>query len=190
MKIDELAIIKTGYEAVHDRLIPFMFKMEEDKIRKRIIPLINPVAWMIWHVLRVEDMFLSDVIFRKRQEFHKGKWLKQLKINTPNVGTGMTKEQADQLSLQINLDALKSYNSAIKDQTLNLLMLLPDWPNDKLDDASVIEKRLLESKAFPPPVAKERAIAYAPTPVSACILGVINHTYMHFGQYLVLTKPL
>ena len=190
MQIDELAILKSGYEAVHDRIIPFMFRMEENKIRTRIIPLINPVAWMIWHVLRVEDMFLSDVVFKKEQIFHLNKWQDRLKIETAHVGTGMTQEQADQLSLHINLNQLKEYNVAVRGHSLKLLSLLPDWPSDKLDDAEEIEKRLLAADAFPPQVAGERSIAYAPTPVSSCILGVISHTYMHFGQYLALTKPL
>jgi len=189
MQVDELAILKSGYEAVHERIIPFMFKMEEQKIRKRIIPLINPVTWMIWHVLRVEDMFLSDVVFRKEQVYHKDKWKDQLNIETAQVGTGMTKEHADQLSLQIDLIQLKEYNGAVKEHTMELLELLPGWPSDKLDDAHEIEKRLLAVDAFPVPVARERAVAYAPTPVSSCILGVISHTYMHFGQYLAVTKP-
>ena len=190
MQTEELSILKSGYEVVHDRIIPFMFKMEENKIRSRIIPLINPVAWMIWHVLRVEDMFLSDVVFKKEQVFHKDGWLDLLQINTAQVGTGMRKEQADELALQINLEALKEYNSAVRKHTFELLQLLPEWPGNELDSAELIEMRLLKSDAFPPQVAKERAIAYAPTPVTSCILGLINHTYMHFGQYLALTKPL
>ena len=190
MQFDELGILKSGYEAVHDRIIPFMFKMEEYKIRNRVIPMINPVAWMIWHVLRVEDMFLSNVVFRQEQAFHKGNWQDRLNIPTAQVGTGMTKEQADQLSSQIDLEGLKEYNLEIKEYTLNLLELLPEWPSNSLDDPDVIEKRLLAADAFPASVAKERAIAYAPTPVSSCILGVISHSYMHFGQYLALTKPL
>ena len=190
MQIEELSILKSGYEVVHDRIVPFMFKMEEDKIRGRIIPLINPVAWMIWHVLRVEDMFLSDVVFKKEQVFHKDGWLNLLQIDTAQVGTGMSKDQADELSLQIDLEALKQYNSEVKKHTFELIQLLPDWPSNQLDGAELIEKRLLASDAFPSPVAKERAIAYAPTPVTSCVLGLINHTYMHFGQYLALTKPL
>ena len=190
MVFDELNMLKSGYEAVHDRIIPFMSRMEEDRIRQRIIPLINPVAWMIWHVLRVEDMFLSDVVFRKEQAFHRDNWQDRINIETAQVGTGMTKEQADQLSLQIDLNQLKEYNAAVKEHSLNLIDMLPAWPSNQLDDADEIEKRLLDSNAFPAPVAKERAIAYAPTPVSSCVLGVISHTYMHFGQYLALTKPL
>ena len=190
MRLDEMEMTRTAYELVHDRIIPFMFKMEEAKMRKRIIPLINPVAWMIWHVLRVEDMFLSTVVFRKEQVFHMSDWQERLQIRTAQVGTGMSATEADNLALQIDLNSLKEYNIAIKEHSLKLLEILPEWPDNELDDAQKIENRLLVAKAFPPEVAKERAIAYAPTPVSACILGLINHTYMHFGQYLALTKPL
>ena len=190
MQLEEMEMTKSAYELVHDRIIPFMFKMEETRLRERIIPLINPVVWLIWHVLRVEDMFLSTVVFRKEQAFHASNWLERMQIRTAHVGTGMSKEEADNLAQQIDLNALKDYNNAIKEHSLKLLELLPQWPTNELDDASEIENRLLAADAFPPEVAKERAIAYAPTPISACVIGVINHTYMHFGQYLALTKPL
>lgn len=190
MQPEKMEMLKSAYEVVHDRIVPFMQKMEEDKIRKRIIPLMNPVAWMIWHVLRVEDMFLSNVVFRKEQAFHKDGWQERLGIRTAHVGTGMSTKEADELAGEIDLNALKEYNLAIREHSMNLIRLLPEWPSNELDDAQEIEKRLLASDAFPTEVAKERSIAYAPTPVSTCVLGVVNHTYMHFGQYLVLTKPL
>ena len=190
MRFGDLYIIRSGYEVVHDTIVPLMFKMDIDKIRRRIVPEINPVAWMIWHVLRTEDMFLSNVIFGKDQEFHTGNWQDRLKIDTPHVGTGMSTVQADQLSLEVDLDELAAYNEAVKHHSLNLIEAFPHFKGDDLDSAEKIEHRLKEANAFPEAVSEERARAYAPTPVSVCLLGLINHTYMHFGQYLALTKPL
>ncbi len=190
MKFGDLDIIRSGYETVHDMIVPWMLKMDQARIRKRIVPAINPVVWMIWHVVRVEDMFLSTVVFKEDQEFHSENWQRRLNINTSNVGTGMTTEETDQLSLDVDLDALAAYNQAVKLHSLNLLERVPELQGNTLDSAKEIELRLKESMAFPDRVAEERARAYAPSPVSSCLLGVINHTYMHFGQYLSITKPL
>ena len=171
-------------------IVPWMLKMDHAKIRKRLVPTMNPVAWMIWHVLRVEDMFLSTVVFNEKQKFHSDNWREQLNINTSHVGTGMTTQEADQLSLDVDLDALAAYNQAVRLHSLQLLEHVDKFQGNELDSAEIIEGRLKESMAFPDPVAEERARAYAPSPVSTCLLGVINHTYMHFGQYLAITKPL
>ena len=175
---------------MHDHMIPAMLKTGEDRLRRRIIPSINPIIWMSWHVLRVEDMFLSNVVFRQEQIFHLGNWQSKLGISTANVGTGMSTNEADELAKEVKLEALKKYNLAVKGNSLDLLSKIDILDSNKLDDAEIIEARLRKGGVFPESVLQERARAYAPTPVSTCILGVISHTYMHFGQYLALTKPL
>ena len=145
---------------------------------------------MVWHILRVEDMFLSNVVFRRDQEFHRASWQAKLGITTPHVGTGMSKKEADELSKAVIIPSLIEYNQAVREHTNQLLTLIEKWPTDQLDKAEEIEVRLKTANAFPKGVLSERARAYAPTPVSDCLLGVINHGYMHFGQFLALTKPL
>ncbi len=190
MEFKDLEIIRSGYEGLHDHIIPSMLKRSEDQLRSRLIPTINPIIWMCWHMLRTEDMFLSNVIFREDQVFHLGNWQGKLGIDTANVGTGMTVAEADELAKQVNIEALKDYNIAVKEHSLELLNKTADLESDRLDDADLITGRLKKAQAFPDGVLQERAGAYSPTPVSTCILGLISHAYMHFGQYLVLTKPL
>ncbi len=190
MEYKDLEIIKSGYEGLHSFIIPAMLDDSRTDIRRRQIPTINPIIWMAWHVLRTEDMFLSNVIFRTTQLFNTQDWMTQLGIITPHVGTGMSAEQADQLALDLNLSALNEYNKALKEHSLNLLELVDALETNDLDPAEDIASRLKAEDAFPNGVLEERAKAYAPSPVSICLLGVINHGYMHFGQYLALTKPL
>ena len=190
MEYQDLEILKSGYKGIHDHIVPSMLRKDEELIRKRIIPSINPIIWMSWHMLRVEDMFLSNVVFKKQQVFHSEEWRNRLQIETAHVGTGMTVSETDSLASRIDVDALKDYNVAVEHHTSGLLSAIADLPNDQLDSAEDIERRLRIADAFPENVLVERASAYAPTPISACLLGVISHSYMHFGQYLALTKPI
>ena len=190
MKFNDLEVLKAGYENLHDRIIPVMLRTDKEKLRPRLIPTINPIIWMAWHMLRIEDMFLSDVIFRQKQIFHSDNWQRILQIETTHVGTGMEKTEADELAKQIDLEGLRSYNLAVKQHTNDLLDLVTSWPSEKLDAEEVIEARLRASGAFPDGVLEDRVKAYAPSPMSACLLGLLNHAYMHFGQYLSIMKPL
>ena len=190
MEFHDLEILKSGYEGVHNHIIPLMLRTDEDKLRNRINETINPIIWMSWHMLRTEDMFLSNVVFKTDQIFHAENWQNKLGIITANVGTGMSAEEADNLSADVLLEPLLEYNQSVKDHSLNLLVRVSKLESDKLDAPEMIESRLRKAQAFPEGVLEERASAYAPTPISTCLLGLINHSYMHFGQYLAIMKPL
>lgn len=190
MKYNDLEILKSGYEGIHNHIIPLMLRTEEVKLRNRINKTINPIIWMSWHMLRTEDMFLSNVVFKLDQIFHVENWQNKLGITTANVGTGMGVEEADRLSAEVLLDPLLKYNQSVKQHSLNLLKQVNSLGSDELDPAQMIESRLRKAEAFPEGVLQERAGAYAPTPISTCLLGLINHSYMHFGQYLAIMKPL
>ena len=190
MEFKDLEILRSGYEGVHDQLIHAMLKSSEEQLRNRIIPSINPIIWMVWHILRSQDMFLSNVVFDDEQIFHSGNWHNKLGIDTQHTGTGMTVEEADQLAATVRIEPLRLYNKALKEHSLKLLSKVTELKSNQLDSAEAIATRLRAADAFPEEVLIERSTAYAPTSVSTCLLGVISHAYMHFGQYLVLTKPL
>lgn len=188
--MDQLTIIKNGYVGFHDNLIPLMLQTEDPMLRQRVTPAINPIIWMAWHILRTEDMFLNTVIFDKKQVFEQADWKARLNIKTNYIGTGITPEEADLISISLDLDQLHNYNQAVRENSLKLIDSYPSLEIDQIADESELNRRLMVVDAFPEGVRQSRAKAYAPTPISAGILGILNHGYMHLGQYFSITKPL
>lgn len=188
--MDQLNIIKNGYKGFHDNLIPMMLQTKDPMLRERVTPTINPIIWMAWHILRTEDMFLNTVIFDEKQVFHQESWKTLLNINTNYIGTGITTDEADQISIDLDLDQLHNYNQAVRKNSLKLIDSYPSLGIDQIADENELDKRLKAVDSFPEGVRQNRAKAYAPTPISAGILGVLNHGYMHVGQYFSVTKPL
>ena len=186
----EMEIVKGSYQGIHDHMIPMMLKTVEPRLRHRVMDGINPIIWMAWHIMRTEDMFFNTVMFNRQQVFQSGNWRKKLKIDTNHVGTGMTTQEADRLSLKVDLEELVKYNHEMKKAVIRLLDNPPIPIDNPLDSEKELDERLKMSDSFPEGVRQNRAKAYAPNPVSSGVIGLISHAYMHIGQYFVVTKPL
>ena len=182
--------IKQGYLGIHDHMIPSMMRTKEPHLRERIVNEINPIIWMVWHILRTEDMYMNTVMFDRVQVYHRENWQEKLEINTSHVGTGMTREQVDELCFQVNSDQLFAYNQTMKKEVLELTENPPIPFDSPLANAEIMKRRLQNSDSFPDSVLENRALAYSPFEVSSGLIGLISHAYMHIGQYFAVTKPL
>jgi hypothetical protein len=77
----------------------------------------NSVAWMLWHITRIEDATMNVLLADGLQVFHRGNW--QSKLNSPyvDVGNEMTAEEIRTLSKVVNLPALLAYRLAVGKRT-------------------------------------------------------------------------
>ncbi len=66
----------------------------------------NSVAWMLWHITRIEDATMNVLLADGPQVFHRGNW--QSKLNSPyvDVGNEMSAEEIRALSEAVNLCAV------------------------------------------------------------------------------------
>jgi SAM-dependent methyltransferase len=78
--------------------------MTETQLRMRPHGL-NSLAWLFWHVARVEDGFVSGIVMRRNQLFDEGGWGERLNVPRRDFGTGMSKKDVADLSESIDLSA-------------------------------------------------------------------------------------
>lgn len=147
--MDQIQIIKHGYTGFHDNLIPLMLQTEDPDLPERVTPTINPIIWMAWHILRTEDMFLNTVIFDQKQVFHKDNWMARLNINTNYIGTGISPEEADQISIDLDIDQLHNYNQAVRENSLGLIDSYTKLTIDQIAEENELDTRLKAVDAFP-----------------------------------------
>jgi len=86
--------------------------LDAKTLRARPRPSVNSVAWLVWHMARVEDVVVNHVIVAGAQVLDDG-WLRRLAIERRDIGTAMTSEEVTALSGRIDLDALAAYRSAV-----------------------------------------------------------------------------
>src|SRR2546423_10226651 len=73
----------------------------------------NSIAWLFWHVSRVEDDLVSSIVMHRRPLFDEESWNHRLAIPKRDIGTGMSKAEVAKLSRDIELSALWAYRDAV-----------------------------------------------------------------------------
>ena len=107
------------YETLHGFLVDdLVAQLSPAQVRGRPVPGVNPIAWLIWHAIRVEDVCVNRFVTDRPQVLDGG-WLERMGVPRRDVGTGMSDAQVDDLSARVDLDALRGYCRAVTQATLD-----------------------------------------------------------------------
>lgn len=89
-------------------------------------PEANPAGWILWHMLRVEDMWFQFFIQRKPEIWERDGWNDKFGLPTRDNGFGHTQEQVSEFPA-LDRDELMLYGDAVRVETLEYLKgLAPD----------------------------------------------------------------
>jgi hypothetical protein len=85
----------------------------------RIIPANgnHSIAWIIWHLARIEDVIMNLLVADAPQILHKNRWHEKLQIPPKNTGNGMSDDEVLSLSIQIDIRELREYRLAVGRET-------------------------------------------------------------------------
>ena len=148
----------------------------------------HSIAWIIWHIARIEDMTMNILLAGKLQVFHQDDWLTKLKITIVHTGN-VVMDSADvtELSQSIDIDALKAYRRAVGRSTREqVTSLQPAELRRKVDPARL--QSLLEDGS----VAHE-AMGLIEYWGSLTITGLLlmpptRHNFVHLNEALKVKK--
>ncbi|HYB70453.1 MAG TPA: DinB family protein [Candidatus Bathyarchaeia archaeon] len=122
--MDAIDLWLLRYEAVHGFILSDFFEgLSEAQVRGRPVPGVNTLSWLLWHVLRIEDVGVNRFVLDRSQVLDDG-WLDRLRVGRRDVGTGMDEAHVDALSARIDLEALRGYGQALTRATLGAVPLL------------------------------------------------------------------
>ena len=120
----------------------------------------NPIGWLVWHLLRVQDDHLAEVAERQ-QVWLAGGWFERFGLPFPPAahGYGFTSEQVDDTRFD-GTELLAGYQAEVHEMTVTLLC---DITAGRLDD--IIDDR------WDPPVT-----------VAVRMVSVVEDCLQHLGQ--------
>jgi len=122
--MDAIDFFLVRYEQVHRVLTdPAIGRLTERQMRGRPHPGVNSVAWLLWHMARVEDVGVNRFVVDRAQVLDDG-WLGRLGVARRDVGTGMSDAEVDDLSAHIDLEALRGYWDAVTRRTPEIVQTL------------------------------------------------------------------
>lgn len=143
-------------EAVHgavNGLSPeqLAFRVDEDA---------NSIAWLVWHLTRVQDDHVADVAHREQVWTAEG-WTEQLGLPFDPRATGYGHSSADVAAVKVDsADLLIGYYDAVHEPTIGFVRGLTDRDLDRIVD-----------RAWDPPVT-----------LGVRLVSVIDDDLQHAGQ--------
>jgi hypothetical protein len=86
---------------------------------------VNSIVWLVWHTVRVQDAVLTRLVAGRPQVLDEGDWNGRLGLERRDVGSGMTGDEVDALSVRIDVAGLRGYQRAVADWTRGMVAALP-----------------------------------------------------------------
>ena len=96
--------------------------LEPDGLRWRAGPEANPIGFILWHLIRVEDRFIHALIQEKPQVWEEEKWCQRMNLpnNPGDSGFGYTVEQVAAFPVP-ELGVLLQYGEAVRARTIEFI---------------------------------------------------------------------
>ena len=75
-----LALFREFHQDIPPRAIAFFDTLSDEQMRARPQPMVNSLAWLIWHMARVEDAGINRLVANRSQVLDEGNWCEQMEI--------------------------------------------------------------------------------------------------------------
>jgi hypothetical protein len=89
----------------------------DDQIRLRLPAGGNSLAWLLWHMARIEDVAVNLVLAGRPQVLDEAQWLPRLGVTRRDVGSGMQEPEVADFSARVDIGALRAYRAAVGRRT-------------------------------------------------------------------------
>ena len=109
----------------------------------------HSIAWVFWHITRIEDVTMNVLVAGEQQVIHEDRWLERMKAPIAHTGNALSVEAVAGLSASINVDALRDYRLAVGQRTQEIIFDLqpgalkhkikPSRLQQILDEGAVLE---------------------------------------------------
>ena len=152
-------VLVDGFDRVKETVHQAVEGLDEDRLAHRPDADANSLAWLVWHLARVQDDHIADVA-GSEQLWTVGGWVERfgLPFEVGAIGYGQSSEEVGQVKAGAEL--LTAYYDAVHGATVDYLRTLRDD-----DYPRVVDDR------WDPPVT-----------LAVRLVSVLNDTTQHAGQ--------
>jgi hypothetical protein len=152
-------ILTEGFRRVQETVASAVDGLDEDALAFRPDPDANSIAWLVWHLTRVQDDHVADVAGGE-QVWTVGGWVERFRLpfDVAAIGYGQSSKEVEEV--RATAEMLAGYQDAVHGATTDYLATLqPD------DYERVVDER------WDPPVT-----------LLVRLVSVLNDTLQHAGQ--------
>ena len=112
--------------------------LSDIQLRSRPAGVINSIAWLIWHMARIEDVTMNLLVAGRPQVLDEDNWVQQLHLNRRDVGTSMSENEVADFSNQVDCGVLRAYRIAVGRRTREIASSLqPSELSERIDPTNI-----------------------------------------------------
>jgi hypothetical protein len=152
-------VIADGYGRVRSIVHAALADMSPEQLTFRVDPDANTIAWLVWHLTRVQDSHLAELIGSEEVWTAAG-WVDRFGPPFDRLATGYGHSSQDVAAVHADATILADYHDAVHEQTLRYVGGLNDADLDAIIDRS-----------YDPPVS-----------LGVRLVSVISDNLQHAGQ--------
>jgi hypothetical protein len=143
----------------------------------------HSIAWIIWHIARIEDVTMNLLVAGSPQLFHQDHWPKWMAVAIHHTGNGMDEEGVANLSATIDVEALQAYRVAVGRRTREIVQRLrPEELKQKVEPARLeqvmVEGAVVEAASALIDYWGKRTIA------GLLLMPPTRHNFIHLNEAL------
>jgi len=120
--MDAKELLLRSLEESHGYLTKALNGLTQGEVTWSPSPECNSIAFILWHMTRVEDFFVNRVIQREKELYEAKKW--QEKLGTPTKAYQYTVEELQAWPAP-KLEILREYANSVRENTLAFLNSIP-----------------------------------------------------------------
>jgi hypothetical protein len=141
----------------------------------------HSLAWIIWHIARIEDVTMNVLAAGDEQLLHRDNWLERLGIMLRHTGNAMEREAVARLSAQIDLEALRAYRLAVGRGTREIVSRLqPTALRQKVEPGRL--QRLSDEGAVTEEAAGLLEYWGGRTIAGLLLMPATRHNFVHLNE--------
>jgi hypothetical protein len=143
----------------------------------------HSIAWVLWHMTRIEDAAMNLLVAGSPQILLQEGWLERMEIPERDTGNAMDPAGVAGLSLAINLAALRAYRQSVGRRTRAIVKgLQPHALKQKVDPAR-LEQMTLQGVVVP---AAGWLLEYwgGLTITGLLLMPPTRHAFVHWNEAL------
>lgn len=149
----------------------------------------HSIAWIVWHMARIEDITMNVLVADEQQVFLRDGWQEKLETEFTMIGNSMTAEERLALSNQVNIGALRDYRIAVGKQTEVVVKMLKPEEMGRLTPPDRL-KRLLDERAVDEKFQGPLNYWGGLTVSGLMLMPPTRHLLMHLNEIMTLKKKV
>ncbi|PWI42802.1 DUF664 domain-containing protein [Streptomyces sp. ICBB 8177] len=152
-------LLTDAFERVHESVHDAVEGLSADRLATRSEGSANSIAWLVWHLTRVQDDHVSDAAGVEQTWTAQG-WADRFDLPFPPSATGYGHSGDEVAAVRASATLLTGYHDAVHERTLHYVGGLSGHDLDRIVD-----------EAWDPPVT-----------LGVRLVSVINDATQHVGQ--------